>query len=142
MIAFDLQCRNGHVFEGWFENGEAFDSQKKKGLLSCPVCNDDNVSKIPTRFAIKASSPPPDPQKGQQTVALAQLGEKIYDFIDKNFDDVGTDFAKEALKIHYGVTEPRNIRGVSTQEEEKQLKKEGIDVFKFPVPQEKDDSDA
>jgi len=31
------------------------------------------------------------------------------------------------------VTEPRNIRGTSTQEEEKTLKEEGIEFIKIPV---------
>ena len=55
------------------------------------------------------------------------------EFVEKNFEDVGADFTKEALKIHYGVTEPRNIRGVSTPEEEKTLKEEGIEFLKIPV---------
>ena len=59
---------------------------------------------------------------------------KIVDFVQKNFDDVGCNFAKEALKIHYGAVEPRNIRGVSTKEEEKTMKEEGIEFFKIPMP--------
>ena len=59
---------------------------------------------------------------------------KIVDFVQKNFDDVGCNFAKEALKIHYGAVEPRNIRGVSTKEEEKTLEEEGIEFFKVPMP--------
>jgi hypothetical protein len=47
---------------------------------------------------------------------------------------VGCDFAKEALKIHYGAAEPRNIRGVSTKEEEKTLTDEGIQFIKIPMP--------
>ena len=54
--------------------------------------------------------------------------------MEKNFDDVGCDFAKEALKMHYGVTEAKNIRGFSTKEEENTLKKEGIQFFKIPMP--------
>jgi hypothetical protein len=65
---------------------------------------------------------------------LRLVGKEIVDYVEKNFDDVGCDFAKEALKIHYGVEEPRNIRGVSTKEEEKMLKKEGIDFVKIPMP--------
>ena len=36
MIAYDLQCANGHRFEGWFEDSKTFDRQKKTGtdLLS------------------------------------------------------------------------------------------------------------
>jgi hypothetical protein len=42
------------------------------------------------------------------------------------------------LKMHYGATESRNIRGVSTTQEEETLKEEGIQFFKFPssVPPE------
>jgi len=52
----------------------------------------------------------------------------------ENFEDVGPQFAKEALKIHYGASEARNIRGVSTAEEEKMLKEEGVDFFKVGAP--------
>jgi hypothetical protein len=132
MIAYDLQCVNGHAFEGWFEDSEAYQAQKKKGLIACPACNTTRVSRIPSTFAIKSST-----ISRQLPVAeknLKKAGQEIIDFVEKNFDDVGCDFAKEALKIHYGVEEPRNIRGVSTKEEEKMLKKEGIDFFKIPMP--------
>jgi hypothetical protein len=65
---------------------------------------------------------------------LEEISRDIIDYVDKNFDNVGCDFAKEALKIHYGVSEPRNIRGISTEQEEKTLKKEGVQFFKFPKP--------
>ena len=73
---------------------------------------------------------------------LNEIGKTLMNYVDKNFDDVGCDFAKEALKIHYGVTEPRNIKGVSTDQEEKTLKEEGIQFFKFPTtkPSEADDT--
>ena len=132
MIAYDLQCVNGHAFEGWFEDNDAYQSQKKKGLIACPVCNDTQVSRIPSTFAIKSRSIPTG--SSLQEKNLKKMGKEIIQFVEKNFDDVGCDFAKEALKIHYGVEEPRNIRGVSTKEEEKMLKEEGIDFVKIPIP--------
>jgi len=136
MIAYDLQCDAGHAFEGWFEDEKAYKSQKKKGLLSCPICNCAEVGRVPSTFAIKSSaggghSAPVEMPK----INLEQLNKKVVDFVETNFDNVGTNFAKEALKIHYGAAEPRNIRGTSTDEEEKVLKKEGIDFIKFPVPE-------
>ena len=133
MIAFDLQCADGHTFEGWFEDSDSYEKQKKQNLISCPICNTTEVFKILSPVAIKKS----DPQAKQTLTDHAQLaafGKQIVDYVEKNFDDVGCEFATEALKIHYGVTEPRNIRGVSTPEEEKTLKKEGIQYFKLPVP--------
>ena len=132
MIAYDLQCSSGHSFEGWFEDGQAYDDQKKRGLVTCPVCNDTSVSRIPSTFAIKSSQNPASFSTKQ--AELDKIGMKIVDFVQKNFDDVGCNFAKEALKIHYGAVEPRNIRGVSTKEEEKTLEEEGIEFFKVPMP--------
>jgi hypothetical protein len=132
MIAYDIQCVNGHAFEGWFEDNEAYKDQKKKKLIACPVCNTTQVSRIPSTFAIKSSPIPKNVSPDEEN--LKRVGKEIVDFVHKNFDDVGCDFAKEALKIHYGVEEPRNIRGVSTKEEEKILKEEGIDFLKIPMP--------
>ena len=139
MIVFDLQCSNGHVFEGWFQDGQAYEQQKEKSLISCPVCNDNSVSKILSAVAIKSSN------SLEQTLSvrekeIAELGKKISDYVDKNFDDVGCNFAKEALKIHYGVSEPRNIKGTSTESEEKILKDEGIEFFKIPLPPKPEDN--
>lgn len=139
MIAYDLQCIDGHAFEGWFEDSAAYQSQKQKGLIACPVCNSIRVSRIPSTFSIKSSQIPKKVSLEEEQ--LKKVGKEIVDFVDRNFDDVGCNFAKEALKIHYGVEEPRNIRGVSTKEEEKMLKEEGIDFLKIPMPQ-RPDTDA
>ena len=143
MIAFDLQCKNGHVFEGWFKNDDVFKDQSKKGLIVCPVCEDKKVVKILSSFGImKASGNPTKPDVTDERASIRALSRKVYDFIENNFDNVGTDFAREALKIHYGVSEPRNIRGVSTPKEEKMLKEEGVEVLKIPIPDENTDADA
>ncbi len=141
MIVFDLKCGNGHCFEGWFEDSNAYEEQKKNSLISCPVCDDKNVTKIPSTFALK-SYRDPGPALNSESLAfkkdqvidnLKKIHSQLTGFIEKNFEDVGCDFAKEALKIHYGVSEPRNIRGVSTENEEKTLKEEGIKFIKFPL---------
>jgi hypothetical protein len=132
MIAYDLQCANGHSFEGWFEDEKAYLDQKKKGLVTCPLCDDTAVSRIPSAFAIKSSSTGSGPKLSGE--ALAKIGNQVAEYVDKHFDNVGSDFAKEALKMHFGVSEPRNIRGTSTQEEEKTLQEEGIEFYKIPLP--------
>ncbi len=139
MIVFDLQCNNNHIFEGWFKDASAFDEQQEKGFVSCPVCNDSSVFKMPSTFGVKKTSEESPIQliekKVRPQLTLADVNRKIVNFVKKNFDDVGCNFAKEALKIHYGVNEPRNIRGVSTKEEEKVLKKEGVKILKVSVPE-------
>jgi hypothetical protein len=143
MIAYDLTCGNGHAFEGWFEDSVAFDGQMKQGLITCPVCNDAQVQRLPSRFAIKTSQgfKPREPDVPPAAV-LARISRDVAEYVEKNFDNVGCDFAKEALKIHYGAAEPRNIRGVSTQAEEKLLKQEGIEFIKIPVPAPPDSNDS
>jgi len=136
MIAFDLKCKNEHTFEGWFEDSDNFNDQRKKGLITCPICEDDSITKVPSTFAIK--NPPSQQKHSEQKGAgnykeLIALGKAISSYVEKNFEDVGADFTKEALKIHYGVTENRNIRGFSSEQDEKILKEEGIKFFKFPV---------
>jgi len=140
MIAFDLQCDKGHAFEGWFEDSQAYDAQKKKGLITCPSCNSTVISKLPSTFAIKGSQPLASVMDKQ--IDLKKLSNELSDYVNKNFDNVGCDFAKEALKMHYGVSASRNIRGVSTKEEEKILSKEGIQFFKIPVAMPADPEDS
>ncbi len=136
MIVFDLKCVNGHCFEGWFEDGNAYETQKEKGMVSCPFCDDTSVSRAPSTFAIKSSRPASRPSS--LDVDMEKLSRKVVHYVENNFDNVGPDFAREALKIHYGASEPRNIRGVSTPEEEKTMEKEGIKFFKIPMPPQQD----
>jgi hypothetical protein len=150
MIAFDLQCGNKHVFEGWFRDEKTFRQQGKKQMIECPICGDTRIVRIPSTFGIvkagssrkESSAPTPESSSTEPSPAEMQaLYTKLVDFVNDNFDNVGCDFTKEALKIHYGVSEPRNIRGVSSTEEEKQLQEEGVPFLKFPMPV-KPDTDA
>ena len=131
MIIYDLQCRNGHVFEGWFKDRKAFEKQLKEELVVCPTCDDTNIVRIPSTFAITGAA---GSAADKTRVDPEAVKRAIVEYVDKNFDNVGSDFATEALKIHYGVSEPRNIRGSSTVNEEEVLRREGVEFFKFPMP--------
>jgi hypothetical protein len=140
MIVFDLECSKGHIFEGWFDSAESFEDQNKKGMVTCPYCDDMDIRRIMSPVAVKKASPdkpalPPGP------IDYQKLAKEIVDYVKDNFEDVGTKFASEALKIHYGVGEERNIRGSATSDEEKTLKDEGIEFFKVPVPNIIEDDD-
>ena len=134
MIVYDLACENGHTFEGWFEDLKAFEDQKRKNLVACPVCNDTSIQLIPSTFGIKRSASKPKEASTPNPPSSNVTPEKFMSFLEKNFEDVGHNFAQEALKMHYDVSEKRNIRGTSTPSEEETLEKEGIKYFKFPVP--------
>ena len=138
MIAFDLECSMGHFFEGWFQSIESFEEQKIKKLVSCPVCNDTDVRRVLSPVALKTSSPKREAES-VGPIDYQKLAKEVVEYINKSFENVGSDFAKEALKMHYAVTEKRNIRGSATEEEEKLLKDEGIEFFKIPTPKSDDD---
>lgn len=138
MIAYDLECSKGHIFEGWFNNNQSFDEQVVKKLVVCPYCNDTTVRKVISPVAMKTSSRP-DKNEIKGPIDYSKLAREVVEYINKNFEDVGTDFTNEALKIHYDVAEKRNIKGSATVEEEKMMKEEGIEFFKVPIPKIDDD---
>jgi len=129
MILYDLKCKEGHEFEGWFKDRESFEHQRDNNMIRCVVCNSTKVSQLPSGFAIKTS-------KGftPATRAVRAVYQYVQDYLEKNFEDVGPRFAEEALKIHYGQTKKRNIRGVTTEQQEKMLKEEGIEFQKIVLP--------
>jgi hypothetical protein len=138
MIVFDLECSSGHAFEGWFNNLESFEEQKEKELIICPFCSDTKVKKVLSPVAAKTSSIDGE-GKEMRTMDYRRLAREVVNYIQNNFEDVGSDFAKEALKMHYAVTEKRNIKGSATEEEEKLLKEEGIDFFRMLLPKTDED---
>ncbi len=118
MIAFDLSCSNGHNFEGWFKDLESFTEQNSKGMITCPFCKSINISRVLSPVAFKNSQGEEKP--GEIEVDYKRLAEGVTEYIKNNFDDVGADFAKEALKIHYGVAE-KEIYGGLLQEAKKKF---------------------
>jgi len=136
MISFDLECSRGHSFEGWFDSLKAFEEQIEKKIVSCPICNETEIKRIysPVAFKSSGNKKPMIPDNFD----YKRLAETVINYIHEHSDNVGTKFTTEALKMHYGVTESRSILGSATDEEEKILKKEGIEFFKLPSPEKKD----
>ena len=137
MIAFDMECSQGHLFEGWFDSNESFEEQNARGLVSCPYCDDTDIRKVMSPVAVKKSHPEDRPTRGG--IDYQRLAREIVDYVQNNFEDMGPKFAAEALKIHYGVAERRNIKGSATADEEETLRDEGIEFFKVPLPKIDDD---
>jgi hypothetical protein len=133
MIAFDMECSNGHIFEGWFNNAQSFDEQNSKKLISCPFCNDTNIRKMISPVTMKIASQD-NREKMPHPINYRRLAKEVVEYIHNHFEDAGPEFTKQALKMHYGVIEKKNIKGSATMEEEKLLKDEGVDFFKVPFP--------
>jgi|SRR5579864_3191590 len=128
MILFTLRCAEGHEFEGWFRDGDAFDAQQQAGEISCPRCADSRVEKAVMAPAIARPRSAPPISPAQMRAALVELRRQV----EANCDYVGPRFAEEARKIHYGEVDPRGIYGEATVEESRELKDEGIEVGRIP----------
>ena len=135
MIRYSLICENEHEFDGWFRNGDDFDTQKKRGFVACPVCNSGSVGKALMAPAVSTG-------RKRETMALA-LGDEqkkalaqLRDFAKKareNAENVGDRFADEARKIHFGETEARGIYGEASPDEARALIEDGVDFMPLPV---------
>jgi hypothetical protein len=45
MIRYALVCDQAHDFESWFPSGTAFEEQRARGLVECPVCGSMSIEK-------------------------------------------------------------------------------------------------
>ena len=145
MIVFNLHCKDGHRFEGWFGSAKDFTSQKKRGLLACPTCGDTAIEKGLSAPRLNMGAPEPKKSvpavvektpdmEGKDAFAVAQmLYSRMLDEILTKSEDVGAAFPEEARKIYYENSPGRAIRGQATQEEHDALVDEGIPVARFPV---------
>ncbi len=133
MIVFDLRCAGGgHVFEGWFGSSEDYESQRARGLVTCPICNAGEVEKAPMapNVAAKGNSAP---DAATVKKALAEMADLQKRMLEKS-DNVGDRFPDEARAIHLGEAEARAIHGRASREEAKNLADEGVPVAPLPFP--------
>lgn len=134
MIRFSLACEKGHDFEGWFRNGEDYETQRKRGLISCPNCNSSKVEKALMAPSVQSSRKKESVAlavSAQQKAAMAQLRE-LAAKLRENSDYVGDRFAEEARKIHFGEADARSIHGEATPEEAVSLIEDGVEFLPLP----------
>jgi len=137
VIVFELICADRHRFEGWFASADDFEGQKARGLLSCPVCSDSSIEKLLTA---KIGRPEAEPSRenAPPPAARPRNVHELIDYILLNTENVGEDFPAEARRIHHKEIPQRNIRGVATGEQTRELLEEGIAVMPLPIPSRKD----
>jgi hypothetical protein len=124
MIAYQLQCRNGHVFEGWFADSAAFDTQAADGKLACPICNSKKVGKAVMAPSLAGKAK----EAAKARAALRALRKQVL----ANAEHVGGAFPEEARKIHYGDADERAIYGEASGAEVEALLEEGVPVAPLP----------
>lgn len=148
MKIFDLQCADGHAFEGWFSSEDDYQDQRRRGLLSCPLCSGTDVARVPSAPRLNLRSQPAPARARRQkddvsagrdvaSVPSAALQAAWLQAVRKvmaRTEDVGERFPEEARRMHYGEAEERGIRGQATPEQTRDLLEEGIPVMPLPVP--------
>jgi hypothetical protein len=143
MIVFELRCTHGHRFEGWFASGEEFTRQQASSLITCPICDDARIERLPSarvsvaKEAARDNAPSAEPSEAEAASANmvsglpAEAVAKLREIV-RNTENVGRRFPEEARKIHYREVAPRPIRGQASREEAKALTDEGIEFASLP----------
>ena len=135
MIKYNLKCNNDHEFESWFSDSKEFERLKTRKLLECIYCNSKKIKKSIMAPMISVSK--------NNNLNKFQINEKILqkqrnkliklrNFIEKNFEYVGEDFSKKVREIYYDKKNKKMIYGITSPEERKELKEEGINLLSIP----------
>ena len=123
---------------------EDFDRQLSQGMIICPHCGSGDVRKVPS--AVHLGRPPaaenaPAPRVPasaggvlHELEALRAAYRRVVAALVAETEDVGSDFANEARRIHYDESPERPIRGQATTKEYESLIDEGIEVVPVPLP--------
>ncbi len=158
MIKYSVQCKQGHGFEAWFQNSAAFDTQTKRGLVTCPDCGSTKVTKAlmapnvspstrtkgarSSRAVVDVGSEAAPAAEAVPAVAaagvtipreVADMLRKIRREVEAKAEYVGPKFAEDARKIHYDEAPARGIYGEASVDDVKALHEEGIDFLPLPV---------
>ena len=142
MIRFQLKCDNDHSFESWFASTDAFEKVQSAGMVACPTCGSEQVSKSLMAPQVstsrkKAAEKEVAPLSAPASEVEAKLA-AIKREVEKNSDYVGMSFASEARKMHDGDIPLRSIYGEAKPDEAKKLVEDGVPVAPLPLlPQRK-----
>ena len=131
MIKYRLNCNDCNMsFDSWFASSKEFERLKKRKLLNCHNCNSSKIEKtiMSPRLINKSNE--------KQDLKFKKINKKIQEyqnFIKKNFDYVGSNFAHEARSIHYSEKKKnKGIYGTASNKDIKELKEEGIKAEIMP----------
>jgi hypothetical protein len=133
-MKYILRCEKQHEFESWFSDSKEFDNLKRKNYLECIFCKSTKIEKsimAPKVLNAKIKKNGNLPSKEQYKEFKENLL-KARNFVEKNFEFVGDQLAKEVKNIYYNKNKKKNIYGTATEKEKKELKNEGIDLFSIP----------
>ena len=142
MIKYKLNCLScNQSFESWFANSIEYEKLKKKNMINCFFCNSKNINKSIMAPNLQHRSKDniinnPSLKKNREIDRKIQ---NFQNFIKKNFEYVGSNFAYKARSLHYNNKEnQKGIFGNASSKEIKELNEEGISTQILPWIEKKD----
>jgi hypothetical protein len=156
MIAFDLKCSGGHVFEGWFRSSADFETQAANAMIPCPMCGDGAVAKavmapnvarkgnrvpalaaptpsvapaLPATAPLMSATTLPAPIAAMAAALAAAQAEAL-----PRSTWVGDQFAARARAMHDGDEDHALIHGQATRAEAEALVDDGVAILPLLVP--------
>jgi|TARA_B110000259_G_scaffold94435_1_gene109310 hypothetical protein len=135
MIKFRLSCKDCEtIFDSWFSSSKEYERLKKKNFLNCHNCNSLNIEKtLMSPSVLKQKNNSKTDYRIKKCKEATQTILKYREFIKKNFDYVGENFAYEARSIHYKNKKvSKGIYGTAAKEDLEELKEEGIEIEVIP----------
>tara|TARA_B100000029_G_scaffold499443_1_gene569877 strand:- start:1215 stop:1631 length:417 start_codon:yes stop_codon:yes gene_type:complete len=131
MIKYNLICKCGKNFESWFSSSTEYDSLHKRKFIKCIYCNSTSVKKsIMKPNLLSKSNKVSKKNKFDKNFKKQLLNFRRY--IEKNCENVGENFTREARNIHYDKKNSKGIYGKASPEDTAELLEEGIDVATIP----------
>jgi hypothetical protein len=142
MFVVDLICSDGHLFEGWYDNRDAFDDAAAHNELSCPQCSSTHIERRPAFRGVLRSSSTMSPVEAPEASAppatmpleVQRALSQLIKLVKAHTEDAGDRFAQRALAMHKGDEAPAAIHGTTTVDERAQLLDEGVPFAAIPVP--------
>ena len=135
MIKYKLICEDcSHVFDSWFASSKEFEKLKKKKLLNCHKCNSLQIEKsLMKPNVLNRDKSQKEFLSKENNLSIKKTIKEYQNFIKKNFDNVGNNFAYEARSIHYDKRKrDKGIFGKASKKDIIELKEEGIETQSIP----------
>ena len=159
MIKFTLNCDEQHTFDCWFPDSDSLSHQLEMKFVDCPICGSLNItrplsapnlstpktrtriSKTNSAAASAVDLPPMREIVGSATSQVATLPSgdvmrsmlrEMQKVVERDFTNVGENFANEARRIHTGESDPVNIYGKCTPDEQAELEEDGVEFGVMP----------
>ena len=136
MIKYKLICKDCETtFDSWFSSSKEYEKLKKKKFLNCHFCSSLNVGKalMSPSVSMSKNNLRDINSSSQKYRDIKKTISKYREFIKKNFEYVGENFAYEARSLHYkNKKRAKGIYGTATKEDLNELNEEGIKTEMLP----------